>query len=175
MNQHPHHHHRRPKAPPKAIDESSSTKGLRAVATFEAIKGAAVLALALGLLHWLHRDLGDSVENLLAHLHINTEHRVGASIVEAASKMTDARLWGFAAGALAYAMVLWVEAWGLWNRRVWGEWFALLSGALYLPLEIAKLVEKPNAVHATVFLVNVAILAYMLEIRLRSMKNAAVE
>ena len=84
--------------------------------------------------------------------------------------MTDARLWGFAAGALAYSIVRWVEAWGLWNRRVWAEWFALLSGALYLPLEFAKLVERPSALHIAVISVNLAILLYMARIRWRAVR-----
>src|SRR6267154_2327657 len=141
---------RRPRRTPEAIDERSSARALRAVATFEAVKGTVVLLLALGLLHWLHKDVGDAVESLLAHLHISSEHRIGHSILHAASKTDDARLWGFAAGAVVYAVVRYVEAWGLWHRRVWAEWFALLSGALYLPLEVVKLVEHRNAIHAIV-------------------------
>ena len=158
----------KPKHTPEAIDISSSTKGLRAVAVFEAVKGTAVLLLAIGLLHWLHKDVGDAVENLLEHLHINAEHRLGHSLIDAASKMNDARLWGFAVGGLAYATVRYVEAWGLWNRRVWAEWFAMLSGALYLPLEVAKVVEKRNLLHVGILLLNLAILIYMIEIRWRS-------
>jgi uncharacterized membrane protein (DUF2068 family) len=81
--------------------------------------------------------------------------------------MTDAGLWGIAAAAMAYAAVRFTEAWGLWHRRVWAEWFALLSGALYLPWEIVKLVEHPNRLHAAVFLGNLAILAYMACVRFR--------
>ena len=162
----------KPSRRPRAIDDASSSKGLRTVAAFEAIKGVLALLLALGLLHWLHRDLGDAAEELLAHLHISSEHRLGHSILHAASTMTDARLWGLAAGAVAYCMVRCVEAWGLWNRRVWAEWFALLSGTLYLPLEFAKLVERPNALHITVLLVNLAILLYMAWIRWKAARTA---
>jgi len=83
---------RRPRRTPEAIDERSSARALRAVATFEAVKGTVVLLLALGLLHWLHKDVGDAVESLLAHLHISSEHRIGHSILHSASKMDDAWL-----------------------------------------------------------------------------------
>lgn len=156
---------RRHKPPPQAVDEKTSAAGLRTIAVFEAAKGLVVLLLAVGLLSMLHKDIATAVENLLFHLHINAEHRIGQAVIRAASKMTDARLWAIAAGAMAYTTVRFIEAWGLWNRRVWAEWFALLSGALYLPLEIVKLAEKTNWLHFTVFAVNVVILLYMLYIR----------
>ncbi len=153
------------KPPPQAVDERSSTAGLRAVATFEAVKGTVVLLLGLGLLALLHKDIESAAEGLLVHLHINPDRRLSHALLNAASHVTDARLWGIAGGAVAYAAVRFTESWGLWHRRVWAEWFALLSGALYLPFEIAKLVEKPNPLHAIVFLGNVVIVLYMMHVR----------
>jgi uncharacterized membrane protein (DUF2068 family) len=154
---------RRP--PPEGVDERTGTAGLRAVATFEATKGAIVLALGLGLLALLHRDVEEAAESLLVHLHINPEIRISRVFLKAASRVTDARLWAIAGGSLAYSTVRLIEAWGLWHRRVWAEWFALLSGTLYLPWEIAKLVERPNPLHLTVFLGNVVIILYMAYVR----------
>jgi uncharacterized membrane protein (DUF2068 family) len=140
--------------------------GLRAIAVFEALKGIVVLLLGLGLLTFLHKDLEDTVEDLLIHLHVHPGGRLGRSILHAASHVTDAQLWGLAAVAIVYAAVRFTESWGLWHRRVWAEWFALLSGAIYLPWEVVKLIERPNAIHATLFLANAAIVLYMLYVRL---------
>lgn len=129
------------------------------------------MLLGLGLLSLLHKDVEDVAENLLFRLHMNSEHRVGHAIVNAASKLTDARLWGIAAAAAADAAVRFVAAWGLWNRRVWAEWFVLLSGALYLPLETMKLAERANWLHIAVFAGNIAIVLYMLYIRLESFRS----
>jgi uncharacterized membrane protein (DUF2068 family) len=153
---------------PLAIDERSSASGLRAVATFEIAKGLVVLALGLGLLTLVHRDVADAVERVLVHLHIDPEHRLGHSILNAASKISDKRLLGLAAGAGIYSTVRFVEGWGLWHRRVWAEWFALLSGALYLPWEIVKVAERSNLLHLTLFFGNLMIFLYMLYIRLRA-------
>jgi uncharacterized membrane protein (DUF2068 family) len=166
---------RRPRRPPQAVDERSSGAGLRVVAIFEAVKGVLILLLGLGLLSLLHKDAEEVAENFLFRLHISPAHRAGHAIVNAASKLTDARLWGIAAAAAVDAGVRFVVAWGLWNRRVWAEWFALLGGALYLPIEILKLVEKANWIHVTIFATNVAIVVYMLYIRLRALKSAPQE
>jgi uncharacterized membrane protein (DUF2068 family) len=146
---------------PQAIDVPAIKAGLRAVATFEASKGLLVLLLGLGLLDLLHRDVEETAENLLLHLRIDPDRRLARVILDAASKLTDARLWTLAGTAVAYAGVRFTEAWGLWNRRTWAQWFALLSGALYLPWEVLKLAQRVNWVHAGVFVGNVIILMYM--------------
>ena len=156
---------RRPHGPPQAVDQRSSAAGLRAIAAFEAIKGVVVLALGLGLLGLINKDLEHTAENLLYHLHVNAEHHLGRVILHAASTTTDGRLWALAGGALAYSTVRFIEAWGLWNRRVWAEWFALLSCAMYMPVEILKLGEHPNWMHFAVFFGNLAIFLYMLWVR----------
>jgi uncharacterized membrane protein (DUF2068 family) len=166
---------RRRHAPPQAVDQRSSGAGLRAIATFEAIKGVVVLALAFGLLGLIHKDLEQTAESLLSFLHMNAEHRLGKVILHAASTTTDARLWALAAGAVAYSAVRFVEAWGLWNRRVWAEWFALLSCALYMPVEILKLGEHPNWIHFAVFFGNLVIFLYMLWVRLAAYRAGLPE
>jgi uncharacterized membrane protein (DUF2068 family) len=168
LSKRPRKPHHRP--PPEALDLRTSAAGLRTVAVFEAVKGIVVLALGLGLLSLLHKDVEEAAENALIHLHLNPEHRIGQAMIRAASTMSDSRLWSIAAGAAAYSVVRFVESYGLWNRRVWAEWFALLSGMLYLPIEIYKLSEKTNWLHILIFALNLAIFLYMLEIRVRAIR-----
>jgi hypothetical protein len=87
------------------------------VATLEAAKGLLVLLLGLGLLDLLHRDVEEAAENLLSYLRIGVDRRVARVSLDAASKLTDARLWALTGTAVAYAGVRFTEAWGLWNRR----------------------------------------------------------
>jgi uncharacterized membrane protein (DUF2068 family) len=152
--------------PPPAIDERASIAGLRAVATFEALKGIAVLLLGVTLLA-IHHHAEDFAESLLYHLHLDPDRRLAHLLINAATKVNDARLWTIAAATLTYCAVRFVESWGLWNRRVWAEWFALLSGAMYLPWEILKLTERVDWERIGVLGVNVLIVLYMLEVRIR--------
>ncbi|MBV8573329.1 MAG: DUF2127 domain-containing protein [Acidobacteriaceae bacterium] len=152
--------------PPSGLDNRASTAGLRAVATFEALKGIAVLGLGIALL-FLHEHVEDYAEYLLFHLHINMDRKLGHAVMHAATQISDARLWTLALAITIYPVVRFVEAWGLWHRRVWAEWFALLSGAMYLPWELLKLGEKPNWTHAGILLINLIVIGYMLWIRVR--------
>jgi uncharacterized membrane protein (DUF2068 family) len=151
---------------PPAVDERASAAGLRAVATLEALKGILVLGLGIALL-FVHHHVEDYAEHLLFHLHINLDKNLGHAVLHAATQISDARLWTIALAITIYPIVRFVEAWGLWHRRVWAEWFALLSGAMYLPWELLKIAEKPNWTHGGLLLTNLLVIAYMLWIRVR--------
>src|SRR5205814_1500658 len=132
-----------------------SAVGLRAVAGFEALKGAAVLLLML-VVFGIHDQAEDLAENLLFHLHIDPDLHMSQTFLNAASRLSDTRLLTIAVAALTYSTVRFVEAWGLWNRRIWAEWFALLSGAMYLPWEILKLAKRASWQHIGILSINVA-------------------
>jgi len=70
-------------------------------------------------------------------------------------------LWAVAATALAYSILRFAEAYGLWYAKAWAEWIALVSGALYLPFEIYKLVHRLSTFHIAVLAVNLAVVLYM--------------
>jgi uncharacterized membrane protein (DUF2068 family) len=156
---------------PRAVDEQASKAGLRTVASIEALKGIIVLLLGVALLGLVHKDAEDVAGDFLEHLHIDPDRRLAQALLHAASRLTDARLWTIAAAAVIYAAVRFVEAWGLWNRRVWAEWFALLSGALYLPWEVLKVAERANWQHIGILAANLCILLYMLRIRIRASRT----
>src|SRR4051812_18579314 len=159
---------------PSAIDESSYAAGLRTIAVFEGLKGVLVLLAGFGLLHFLHRDAGETAEHLVHRLHLNPERHIGRVFIEAASKLTDGKLWALAAGALAYSSVRFVEAYGLWHRRVWAEWFALLSGMLYIPLEVYEVLDRPTQFRFGILAINIVIVLYMVWIRVTAWRRSRV-
>lgn len=153
--------------PPVAIDDRASRAGLRTVAVFEAFKGLLVILLLIALLA-VHNRIEDYAEDLVYHLHIGFDRHFTKSLLRAASRLNDSRPWTLAIAAAVYATVRFIEAWGLWNRRVWAEWFALLSGALYLPWEMSKVAERASWTHIFLLATNIAVVVYMLHIRIRA-------
>lgn len=147
------------------------TSGLRAVATLEASKGALVLLAGSGAFALIHRDAEALAEELLGHLHLNPAHHTPQIFLEAAARVTDARLWALAAGALVYAVVRFLEAWGLWRARPWAEWFGALSGSLYIPFEVVALVERVSVLRVVVLLVNGLVVGYLARLLLRSRRG----
>jgi uncharacterized membrane protein (DUF2068 family) len=85
--------------------------------------------------------------------------------------VTDAKLWVAAAAAVMYSVVRFIEAYGLWNGRVWAEWFALLSGSMYLPWEMYEVMAHFSRSHLILFAFNLAIVLYMLYVRVQAMRS----
>lgn len=130
---------------------------------FEAAKGVIVLAVGLGLFRLVGHDVQAGAERLVRHLHLNPASHYPRIFIEASDWLNDSRLRLLALGALAYAMVRFVEAFGLWRDRRWAEWFGAISGAIYLPLEAYNLYEGVTWPRVTVLIVNSIIVIYLVQ------------
>lgn len=138
---------------------------LRAIASVEFAKGVVVLLAAVGLLSLVHRDAWDVASSLLHLLHIGRHHHYVDVFLKLANGMTDDKLWLVATGCVAYSTVRFVESYGLWNARAWAEWFAAISGTIYLPFEVYELFRRVTFFRVAILCVNVAIVVYMLYLR----------
>src|SRR5579862_4966894 len=135
---------------------------LRGIATLEVMKGMIVLLAAVGILLMVRReDPWYIADGLLRLLHISPDHHFAQVFLDWADSLTNAKIWTVAAAALSYPVLRFIEAYGLWYARAWAEWIALISGALYLPFEIYKLVHRQSLFHVAVLLINLAVVFYM--------------
>ena len=94
------------------------------------------------------------------------------------NRLLDGDLDFIAAGILAqsvlfvaifyfvYSAVRFVEAYGLWRMRAWAEWFAIISGCVYLPIEVYELFDHATLIRAGILILNAAIVSYLLYVRL---------
>src|SRR6266508_2901192 len=89
---------------------NSPQVGLKAAALFEALKGLLVILAGLGLLAFVRHDAQAFAERLVLHLHLNPARHYPRIFIEAAGRLTDARIWLFATGALAYSALRFAEA-----------------------------------------------------------------
>jgi uncharacterized membrane protein (DUF2068 family) len=137
---------------------------LRAVASFEFAKGVFVILMGFCALALVHKDVWVIAESLLALFHISTDRRSAQVFLDFADNVTDARLWAAARIAFAYAALRFTEAYGLWNQRTWAEWIAFVSGTLLLPLEVRELFRGVTLLRCSLFVGNVAVVAFMLYI-----------
>jgi len=139
-----------------------SVGGLRIVALLEGAKGALVLLTGFGLLALIHRDLHAAAEQLVRHFHINPASHYPRIFIDLSDRLTDMKLWAMAIGAMLYAVIRFAEAVGLWLQRRWAEWFGLLTGGMYVPVEVYEVVRGVTWTKVTVLVVNAAVVAYLL-------------
>jgi len=142
--------------------------GLRVVAAFEAMKGVLVLLAGGGLLAFIHTDLHQFAVHLVRVLHLNPARHYPNIFIDAASRVTDLQLWMLALSALLYTAVRFVEAYGLWKQMQWAEWFGLLSGGIYIPVEIFEVSRDVTWPRVTVLLVNLGVVGYLANLLIKS-------
>jgi uncharacterized membrane protein (DUF2068 family) len=140
---------------------SAHRRALHAIALFEAVKGLAALAAGIGLLGLLHHDIHQLAVALLWRFHLDPALPYPAILLHYADLLSAIDLRTLAPVALAYIGVRFAEAWGLWRGKIWAEWLGGLSGALYIPLEVAHLLHRTSFINAAVLLANVLIVGFL--------------
>jgi len=146
---------------------SGHKKGLRTVAVIEAVKGVLAIAGSLFFLEIIRKnvDLEDAAQNLLYYLHVDPDRRLSHAFVMMAGKVMDANVALVLSIAFIYSTARFIESYGLWRQRVWGEWMAIISGAIYLPFELYKLIQHPTWIHWAILLINIAVVLYIAWVR----------
>jgi uncharacterized membrane protein (DUF2068 family) len=134
---------------------------VRAVALLEAAKGTLVILTGFGALTLIHRDTQLFAERLVAHMHLNPAKHYPHIFIDAAAHLTDARLWVLASFAATYGLVRFIEAYGLWHERRWAEWFATVSGGIYIPFELYELFHRVSWISVGALVINVLVVFLM--------------
>jgi uncharacterized membrane protein (DUF2068 family) len=140
-------------------------ESIRVIAVFEAVKGVLVLAAGFGLLRLLHKDAHRIACEFISKVHLNPAQKYPKIFIDLSDHITDGKLWFFASLAMIYSAFRFIEGYGLWKERVWGEWLAVVSGTIYLPIEIYEVCVKVSVVSVFALVANivvVGVVAYVL-------------
>ncbi len=134
---------------------------IRGVALFEAVKGSVVILAGFGLLSLIHHDLQAVAEQFVASLHLNPAKHLGRIFIEAAANLNDTRLLLLALMALFYAVLRYIEAYGLWFGKRWAEWLAVVSGGVYVVVEAVELSRGFAWLKVFSLVANLVVVAYL--------------
>lgn len=146
---------------------------MHVVALFEGTKGLLVLVVGFGLLSFIHKDLHEAAMRLVKHIHLNPASHYPLIFLDLTERMNDTRLWSMAIAAAMYFVVRMTEAVGLWLRKSWAEWFAVLTGGMYIPVEIFEVVRNITWPRVTVLVVNFGVVSYLLFILIKNGEKGA--
>jgi uncharacterized membrane protein (DUF2068 family) len=129
--------------------------------------GLALVGIAILLFAANRADLRATVLKVVADLGGGTTANGDAShgfqhTVDELFSLQSARLHLFAAIALIYAAVEGIEAVGLWYGKRWAEYLTFLVTASLLPVEVYELSHHVSPFKVVAFVVNVAVVLYLL-------------
>lgn len=137
------------------------------VALFEGTKGLLVLLVGFELLTFIHKDIHEAALRLVEHIHLNPASHYPRIFLDLTERINDTKLWDMAIAAAMYSVVRMIEAAGLWLRKAWAEWFAVLTGGMYIPVEIYEVAHSVTWPRVTVLVVNLGIVSYLLFVLIR--------
>jgi uncharacterized membrane protein (DUF2068 family) len=146
----------------KQLSKQSHSRGLHVVALFEGTKGLLVLLVGFELLTYIHKDINEAAMHLVKHLHLNPASHYPRIFLDLMEHIDDTKLWSMALAAAMYFVVRMIETVGLWLRKTWAEWFAVLTGGMYIPVEIYEVASKVTWPRITVLVVNLGVVSYLL-------------
>ncbi len=128
--------------------------GLHVIAVFEAFKGLLALVSASGLALLGPQPIRHFIIELTWRLHLHPERGPIAHVLDAISRNT---VHLTALVLLGYALLRFVEAWGLWRAKAWASWLGCISAALYLPLDIYAIARHPGWASWLLLAVNILV------------------
>jgi uncharacterized membrane protein (DUF2068 family) len=146
-------------------------RGLVVIIVYKLVKGVLWLVLAATIVVMMQMGLGDHLLGLARHLRLHAHPwslALAGLVVKASSRRSLARI---AFALVADGSLTLVEGWALLHGRWWGPWLVVVATAALLPIEVYALVRHPHVVRGLIFLVNVAIVAYLARKAVREMRE----
>src|SRR5262245_34900990 len=134
---------------------------LAIIGGFKLLKGLLLLAVGIGALNLLHRDIADTLGPLISHLHVDPNNRHLNRALEKLWSLDARALKRIGAGTFVYAGLLLTEGVGLLLRRRWAEYFTVLVTGSFIPLELYELARRATVTRLVVLVINVAIVCYL--------------
>ena len=141
---------------------ASRPTGLKAIAVFEAVKGALAVLACLAVVDLLQHDVQALVGQLIAWLGLDPEEHLSELLLHYAERLPTLNLHTLALLALGYSGLRLVEAWGLWRARTWAQYLGAASGGLYIPFEVREWWQQPDWLTTGVIVLNAGIVGYLL-------------
>lgn len=134
------------------------------IAVYKTLQALLFVALGIGALRLLHKDVGDVFDNLREALHFSPESRLVNFILDKASLIDDPMLRRIGAVAFSYAALSLAEGIGLYLEKAWGELLTLIITASFLPWEIFEVFHRLTWLRVGLLLINTLVLIYLVKV-----------
>jgi uncharacterized membrane protein (DUF2068 family) len=140
----------------------SHRTGLVLIAAYKLLGALLFVAVGVGALRLLHKDIDDVVWRMIGDLKMNPESRIVNFLFEKAELLNDPLLKRIGLIAFCYAAVGVLEAIGLYLEKTWGEFLTLVITASFLPFEVHELMRRLTWLRVGLLVANILVLLYLI-------------
>ena len=141
---------------------SGYDKWLILIGALKLCEAALFIALGIGVLRMLHKDLVDELTRLMVALHHDPEGRFSSLLLDKAALLDPHRLKQISAAIFAHAGLDILEGTGLVLRKVWAEFVTVILSGFFLPFEFMALAHHVTWIRVGVTAINVAVVIYLI-------------
>jgi uncharacterized membrane protein (DUF2068 family) len=134
---------------------------LELIAAYKLLQSILLIAVGVGALKLVHKDVADVLMDLVHALHRNPEGRFVSFLLDKAALIDDHLLRRFSLFVFFYAGLGILEGVGLLLEKAWAEYLTAIITASFLPLEIIELHHRVTWMKVGFLTVNLAVLAYL--------------
>ena len=136
-------------------------RGLRLIAAFKLLKGLALLALGIGALNLLHKDVEAIAVHWINVFQVDPHSHYLQLLLEKLSILDDRRLKELSIGTFVYSAIFLTEGVGLAFRKSWAEYLTIITTASLLPLELYELAKHASIGKVLALAINLAVVVYL--------------
>jgi uncharacterized membrane protein (DUF2068 family) len=138
------------------------SRGLLVLAIYMWIKGAILLAITLGVLGSINKDLEAIATDWVEALRIDPENHVIATGLSRLGMIEPHQLKQLSFVTGVFAVLFITQGIGLSLRQRWAEFLTLIATAIFIPVEIYEIWEKVTVIKLALLAINIAVFAFLL-------------
>jgi uncharacterized membrane protein (DUF2068 family) len=150
-----------PKPRPKQKLKKSASVALIVIGAWKLIEALALIAIAVGLLHYVHRDISAPILHWVRVLRMDPDNHYIHQVLEKVFSISPKQIRELSLGSLIYAVLRLIEGVGLVLRKRWAEYLVVIVTAIFIPLEAYELFRHFTPIRLAVLLVNAAVVWYL--------------
>jgi uncharacterized membrane protein (DUF2068 family) len=138
-----------------------SEAGILLIGVFKLVKGILLVAVGVGALKLLHKDVAAVVDHWVEVLRVDPDNRFIHRVLTKVLSVSPKQLRELSVGTFFYASLLLTEGIGLLMRKHWAEYFTVITTAALIPLEVYEVSRRISAARIGVLAINIAIVWYL--------------
>lgn len=143
------------------MKRESHSRGLWLIAGFKLFKGLALLAVGIGALKLLHKDVAAELQNWIDLIRVDPDNFYLHKLLMKISLLDDRKLKQLSVGTFIYSALLLTEGIGLGLQQRWAEYFTIVITASLIPLEVYEIVKQVSPAKIILLLINIAVVVYL--------------
>ena len=151
----------------KRKSKAPAAAGILLIGIFKLVKGLLLVAVGVGALKLLHKDVETTVTHWIEILRVDPDNRFLHKLLAKVFAVNPKQLKELSIGTFFYASLLLTEGVGLLMRQHWAEYFTVITTGVFIPLELYEIWRHLTVTRVGVLALNVAIVWYLVR-RIRS-------